>query len=101
MLNSNYYIAVDRFGDFRIFCDLPMMTKVQIMKDGPEWEDPYGRFHKSEVPSGETYEDWAIPNISLIGGKYNFGKKLKSECIPYFLLDMTHEDKPYKMTKDE
>lgn len=101
MYNSNYYICVDRFGGFRIFSDLPSITKVQIMKDGPEWEDPYGRFHTTEVPSGETYEEWTIPNLSSVGSRYNFGKKIKTECIPNFLLDMEHNDKPYKITTDE
>lgn len=98
---GDFYIVVDRNGDFRIFSDMPFLRKIDIMVDGPEYEDPHGRFHKSSIPSGETFEDWAISNTSCIGDKWYLGKKLKSECVPNFLLDMTHEDKPYKITNED
>lgn len=97
---GNYYIAVDRNGDFKIFPDIPIIRKIDIMTEGPEYEDPYGRFHKSIVPSGETFEDWTVPNTNTIGGRWYLGAKLKSSCIPNFLLDMKHEDDPYRITEE-
>lgn len=97
---KNHYIAVDRNGDFRIFPDIPFIHKIDIMVEGPEYEDPHGRFHKLMVPSGKTFEDWSISNTNCVGERYYLGTKLKSSCIPNFLLDMKHEDKPYKITED-
>lgn len=98
MFNSDYYIAVDRNGDFRIFYDIPIMCKIDIMETGPDYEDPHGRIYKLQVPSGKTFNDWAIHDLNGIN-KWDLGKKIKSSCIPNFLLDMTHNDKPYKISE--